>query len=287
MSDQSLLFDDSLELCDPDGAASGGSYWFEALAEGASFGDPQPVDVAILSLLRDGAITETQSNGNREQTFLIRVKATDNAALAEGVAALHLATGKRTTLVWTPPDDYGPATVFRVETSSLSSPEFDDLALLRNEMTLLLRLTCLPFAFSVDKITDDAGTPPSSGGTLLYNFESTTGWAATNSRLTGVYVVDSTIFTEGAGSIKSRTQSYDNWTDGESHSLGQDTVSGLALSTDTGGYLSVCVRPQWTLTTLNIYVTTASGGRAKVTSHSRLRSTRPDSLTTCGRSTAT
>ena len=266
MSDHSLLFDDALELCDEGGHVSGGTYWFETLAEGASFGEPQPIEVAINSLLLDGALTEKQGDGNREQSFLVTVKSTDGRGIADGVAALHLATGKRTTLVWTPPGGYAPPTVFDLETSSLHEPSgFDDLAWKRNEQVFRLRLVALPFGRSVDKIVDDAGTPPSSGGTLLLNCESNTDWAATSPwTYPAEYVVDTVIFTEGAGSIRSRGQNFTNLDDGTASSSGKDKVSSLSLSTGTGGYLSVAVRFEWTQVSFGIYMTTASGGRVLV-----------------------
>lgn len=263
---QSLLFDETLELCDPSGVASGGSYWFEALADGATFGDPEPVEVAIGSLLLDGIITETQSQGNREASFLIRVKATDSQGLAEGIAALRRSVGKRTTLEWTPPDGFGATTVFRVETSSLHSPGgFDDLALKRNEQQVVLRLVCLPYAYSATSIIDDAGTPPSSG-TVVLNCESTTGWAV-GSTMTypAEYVVDTTIFAEGARSVRSRIQSYRNDVTPTQSNV-WDKVSGLNISTGTGGYLSVAFRVEWTMQSYRLFMTSATGGRVEITS---------------------
>lgn len=244
----SLLFDGTLELIDPDGSVSGGSYWFETLAEGASFGDPQPVEVGIASLLRDGALVEKTGDGNRESFWMIRVKAADQGALDDGVAALHCATGKRTTLVFTPPDGYGPARVWDVETSNLLEPNgFDDLAYMkRNQMVFRLRLVCQPFRRGTTEIIDDAGTPPSTGGTLLYNCESTTGWAGWTGA--GSAVVDTVIFTEGAGSIRTQTTNISTgsylatfyWL-----SYSSDQVTGLSLSTGTGGYLSLAVRIEY------------------------------------------
>lgn len=241
MAGHSLLFDDSIELCDKDGRLSGGSYWFETLAEGASFGDPQPVEVGIASLMRDGAIVEKTGDNNRESFWMVRVCATDQGALDEGVAVLHRATGKRTTLVFTPPDGYGEARVWDVETSNLLEPNgFDDLAYTRrNQMVFRLRLVCQPFRRSTTLTIDDAGTPPSSGGTLLYNCESTTGWASVGGFPD--ITVDTVVFTEGAGSIKARAQTQ---TVDASASIARssDSVSGLSLSTGTGGYFSVAVR---------------------------------------------
>lgn len=252
MSGKSLLFDGTLELCGDGGIASDGSFWFEALT-GSSFGDPQPVEAAITSLLRDGALTSTERDDNREVSILVRVKGTDSAALAAGVAALHRAVGRQSTLVWTPPDEFAPPTVFDVQTSSLANPgDFDDLDYtVRNQQTYRLRLVCLPYARSDTLIIDDAGTPPSTGGTLLYNCESTSGWSAADyagaALSGGVFAVDSVIYTEGAGSMKSLLVG--NWDQGfeshYAHGASFDRVTGLALSTGAGGYMSVAIKVQY------------------------------------------
>src|SRR3546814_6671757 len=175
MSDAvSLVLDGDLEL--RGGEDEDGAFWVETLAHGASFGDPAPVEVAIASLLGDGSLVERTSDGNRAVTFQIKIKATDPAGVAQGRARLYRLLGKRTTLVWRD-GDY-PATVFDVETSSAVRPSgFDDLEYLRNEETVALRFECLPYARSLEPIVDAADTPPSDGGTLLYNCESTTGWS--------------------------------------------------------------------------------------------------------------
>src|SRR3546814_2606272 len=129
MSDAfSLVLDGDLELIG--GEDEDGAFWFETLAQGASFGDPAPVEVAIASLLRDGSLVERTSDGNRAVTFQIKIKSTDPAGVAQGRARLDRLLGKRTTLVWRD-GDY-PATVFDVETSSAVRPSgFDDLEYLQ------------------------------------------------------------------------------------------------------------------------------------------------------------
>lgn len=246
----SLVFDDTIELHDPDGHVSDQDFWFEGIAEGSSWGDPQPIEVTLNSLMRDGAIVSMTGDGNREATFPIRVMATDSASLDAGVQALQAATRKRTTLVWTPEDGYCEPRVWDVETSNLLQPGgISDLEYVRNQQVFTLRLVCQPYRRSAVEVVDDAGTPPSSGGTLLYNCESTTGWADWYSGgLTPV--VDSVIFTEGAGSL--RTQShYPLITTGSSYSYfywrsySTDQVTGLSLDTDTGGYLSIAIRIEY------------------------------------------
>ena len=251
----SLLFDDDLELIG--GGSSDGAYSFMVWRAGIqSFGEPQPVEVAINSLLRDGALTSTESVGNREVSLLVEVQSTDGGGLARGIAALHQATQKRTTLAWTPPDGYAPTTVFDVETSSLHVPsEFDDLAWVENRQTFRLRLVCLPYARSLVKFTDAASSPPSGGsGTVFNNCESTTGWATWGyQNQTPSITVDTSVFTQGAGSVKSRlTEWYPGSVSGTGNGTGgyyspcqgngRDQVTGLSLDTGTGGYVSVAVR---------------------------------------------
>ena len=235
---------------------------------GADLGNADADVVTLESLLADGQIESLVRRLNRGMSVGIVVQGADLAEVQANEAALVGECDRRqNTFTLDLGDGLAEPMVF--ETTVIDpqrvtgeGSEAQDMATL-HLWTLAIRAQ--PFWRSQTKIIDDAGTPPSTGGTLLYNFESTTGWAPTGSAPSGSeYVVDSAIFTEGAGSIRSRTQTYDNWTDGESHSRGADGVSGLSLSTDTGGYLSQCVRFQWTKTIFNIYVTTTTGGRVKV-----------------------
>ena len=270
MSRHSLLFDGNLELVG--GEADDRSYWFDALT-GSSFGEPQPVEVAISSLLRDGALMETESVGNREVSLIVEVHSTDGAGLTSGIAALHRATGKRTTLVWTPPDGYAPPTVFSVETSALMNPgDFDGVAWAQGRQTFRLRLTCLPYGRSVGFLSDEASTPEISGGTVLYGAESTSGWATfgATSSTAPEFTVDSSTFTEGTGSVKSLMT---NWAPGRvdvnatggfyspAQGTSHDEVTGLSLSTGTGGYLAVAVRGEPTneTTVQKVWTSVSSG----------------------------
>lgn len=247
----SLVFDNDIELID----SPGGDYWFELLAS-TDFGNPQSVEVQLTSLLRDGTIVATQKADNREAVLPIRVRGSDSLALNDGEARLALACGKQTTLVYTPADGIAPPTVFRVLTSSLEAPS-DDMAELHNRRTYRLRLVCEPFTRSVTKIVDSAGTPPSSGGTVVYAAESTTGWSKWAYTAGAAAVVDTTVHAQGTGSIRVEagaggdgTTSYGNQvTSGYSG----DQVTGLAVSTGTGGYLSVKVRTEFTETMYDNY----------------------------------
>lgn len=259
----SLLFDGDIELNSDISEEDG--YRFELLSTSRR-GSPVPVEVTLASFIRDGSIVEWERDENREMTLQIRVTAPDSQALSLGVARLDRATKKRTTLIWESMDGIAPSTLFDVQTSNLIEPDWNDLAEVRNQRTFGLRLVCLPQAFSVDEIIDDAGTPPSSGGTLLDACESTTGWArAASMTYPAVYAVDAAIYSEGAGSLKSRVQRFTNdFSAGTARSTAWDARSGLSYSTGSGGYLGARLRVQYSLLSVRIWVTTVEEGRVEV-----------------------
>lgn len=164
-----------LVLGDLDLNADYGNYRLETLADDASFGNPQPVEVAIASLLADGAIASTTRHDNREAFFRVLVSAGDGTGLAEGEAALVAQLARRNELAWTPPAGWGPTTVFEVATSSLTHT-FDDQAELRLQRAYGVRLVCLPWGRSVGRVVTPAvaeGTP-----TVVDAMDSATGWTA-------------------------------------------------------------------------------------------------------------
>lgn len=245
-SGYSLLFDGDIELYD--GEDESGTFWFTSVAEGTSFGDPSPVEVAVASLLRDGSLVERTGNGNREVTLRVTINSTDPVGLAEGRARLDRATGKRTTLVWQD-GDY-PATVFLVETSAIVPPGgFDDLEYLRNQSTVGLRLTCLPFTRSEVSHMDDADTPPSEPGVVLASLDTTTGWSSWDTTVNPPntaapdFAADAVVKAEGTASVKSRATYFDDdYFNGLAYAWNKDKVTGLSLDTDTGGYLAISIR---------------------------------------------
>lgn len=231
--DRSLLFD-TIELYRGETVAE--DYWFEVLADGAAWGDPQQIEVIVASLLRDGALTETESNGNRTAQFQIKVCATDPVGLSQGVEALHRATRKRTTLRWQD-GDY-PATVLDVETSALREPGgFDDLAYNRNETVYVLSLTCLPFARGEFLQTTEATAVPSVGD-VVNDADATTGWSAT---APGGVSLDTVTFYEGTGSV-AVTPYTGPATGGGADVYTYETTLTQAIDVDAGGYLSFVVR---------------------------------------------
>lgn len=176
----------NLALTDPDGALNGQGFTIEAMAEGTEWGNPQPVIVAIKSLLQDGSLVQKIGDDNREgATLRVTITAGNSAALALGEAALVAEVGRRNTLTWTPPDGWGPATVFDVVMSSLSF-SFDDLDELLLQRVYVVKLTCAPFGRSVEsvQVTAIASAPASPVLTPMDNGSSTAGWAGSPGAVT-------------------------------------------------------------------------------------------------------
>jgi hypothetical protein len=157
-----LLFG-SLELAD-DLTGWHPDFEIHTLADDATWGNPQPIEVAVKSLLQDGSIVATTGHDNREAFIRLTLKASDGIGLALAEQAVNAEVGRLNTLTWTPPDSFGPPTVFEVVTSSLEHT-FDDMDELRLQRTYGLRLVCQPFARSVDETTATALAAAESFGT--------------------------------------------------------------------------------------------------------------------------
>ena len=217
---------------------------------GADLGNAQTVTAVVDSLLTDGELLSGERESNREIVLSVVVEGTDLAAVADAEALLVGEVRKqRNTLVVYPGDDMGPSSTFDTFRAQVEWQRDDDLerAGLRR---FVLTIPALPFTSSFDTIVDDADTPPSDGGTLLNNCESTTGWSQAESPFgsgsigTG-YAVDTVVFTEGAGSIRSRPwygyRYY--WVADPYYTYGfHDRVTGLSLDTGTGGYLAISIK---------------------------------------------
>ena len=168
-----------------DGPGGGDEFVIEALADDASWDSPKPVEVTVNTLLQNSSMVITERYDNREAFLRVTIKAPDSMVLAEGEAALFAELGKRNTLTWTPPDGYGPPTVFRVITSSMDHA-FDDLAEVKLlERTYGIRLVCEAFARSDFEVTTEAEFQPTDGGdpvtpidTEIDDCSSATGWSA-------------------------------------------------------------------------------------------------------------
>jgi hypothetical protein len=147
------------------------------MADGATLGNPEPVDRAVVSSLLDGSFVTTESHGNREPSFQVWIEAPDSIALAYGEKLLFQQCSQRVEFGWTPPDGWGARTVFEAFTSHIQH-QFDDLSeLLYLRRSYLLQLTCYPFGLSEDEVTDtavDYAVTPVT--TVISDGTSTTGW---------------------------------------------------------------------------------------------------------------
>lgn len=213
---------------------------------GSDLGNPENVSDVLASLLADGEIESLSRRSNRTMTIPILIDGTDLADLAAAEQLLIAECDKqRNTLSINPGDDIGATTIFDTFAAQ-AVREYDDDTELAGYRRWNLTIKALPFGRSTTKVIDDAGTPPSSSGTLLYNCESTTGWS-TDPLFTspGPPTVDTVIFAEGAGSLRTGAAYWYAYDNGEQTGYSKDTVVGLSLDTDTGGYLSVAIRAQY------------------------------------------
>ena len=239
---------------------------------GSDLGNAENVVDVMASLLADGEIETAVRRSNRTIVIPVLIAGSDLAELAAAEASLVAECDRlANTLSVTPGDDHAPATVF--DTVSIQ-PErvYDDNFEIANMRRWRLTIRALPFGRSSTLIEDDAGSPPSSGGTLLDNCEDDTNWSTwttgSGAALEDISV-DAVIFAEGAGSIKSRMI---QWTWYGSHYQGNsfDKRTGLSLDTDTGGYLSIKIRTEWAddpsdpMGLVNLWMTTATGGEVEI-----------------------
>ena len=233
-----------------------------AVEFGGDMGDPDSVAEVINSLLADGELELSSRRGNRTMTFPVLIDDSDLLALAEAETLLTAECDKqRNTFSIDPGDGIAPVTVFDTFRASARFKRSDDeeqAGVRRYELSF----RALPFGRSTGKFLDVASSPPgASAGTLVNNCQSTTGWASFGGSLTPSFAVDSTVFTEGAGSIKSWVTQWEPGSDGGSgtqsngaggtqtyHSytanggFGRDQITGLSVATGTGGYMSVAIR---------------------------------------------
>jgi hypothetical protein len=164
----------SLDLIDPTGTP----YAIETLSEGTDWGNPQPIEVAVRSLLQDGSIAVTEGHDNREVRIRVVITSDDMSDLADGDAALFKELGKPNILTYTPPGTGGVDTVFDVVTSSLEQIP-DDLAEVDGEHHWSVRLVCLPFGRSASQVSIAALPATGSTTTSVDAGSATTNWTAT------------------------------------------------------------------------------------------------------------
>ena len=142
MSDHVLLFGATSLNGGPH--VSGSGFTLNVEADDFTFGNPQPVEVGIRSLLQDGSIVSTQGYDNAESFWRVTIEGDDSAELEAGRAALVAEVGRPNLLTWVHPDGLSPARVYEVHTSSLQHVfnDWDETQLLR--MVFGLRLAPMP-----------------------------------------------------------------------------------------------------------------------------------------------
>lgn len=251
-----------------------------ALRFGADLGNAEGEAVTLESLLADGQIESLVRRLNRGMTIGVIVEGADLAEVQANEAALVVECDRnQNTFTLDLGDGFAEPMVFDttlIEPERVTGEGSDahDMAGLH---LWALSIKAHPYWRTATTIIDDAGTPPSSSGTLLYNCESTTGWSkwSTNSGSGGSNIgtaiaVDNVIYAEGAGSIRTESNaSYNRSGAGPWDFTSADKVEGLSLSTDTGGYLSIAIKTAFTAATSpplqHLWMTTTAGGEAEVT----------------------
>src|SRR5205085_908893 len=74
---------------------STGGYTLEVAAEGATFGNPNAIVVAIKSLLQDGSVAQITGHDNRTVVFKVLITADSYDSLTEGEEALMIEVRKQ------------------------------------------------------------------------------------------------------------------------------------------------------------------------------------------------
>jgi hypothetical protein len=151
----------------------------QVLSEGTTRGNPMPIETAVKSWLQDGSIVVTQNHDNREVHIRVRFFGADLTALATKEATLLAELNKQNTLTWTPSN--GPASVFRVVTSSLDYDDGDDTGegQAKPWRTFNLRLVCEAFVASATETVTAALAASGTTTTLVNDGSATTNWTGT------------------------------------------------------------------------------------------------------------
>lgn len=143
---------------------------------GTSWGTAEDIIDIVESFLQDGATEATTRRGNRELPLRLRLTATDSGALAAAEAALVAEctacdpVDGVNTLTWTPPDGFGPPSVFDIVGAHLAHDLADSeisygKTVLRRYYSLTLR--GLPFSRSVFATELTVPAPPATVTTVV------------------------------------------------------------------------------------------------------------------------
>lgn len=171
----------SLVLAGSEDSAS--AYRLYALADDTDWGNPEPVETVIDSMLGDGQLVSIDRDNNRTATIGIRIEASDGRAMAVAEADLVAETRKPNVLAWQPPDAFAPLTVFDVITSYLEH-DFDDIDELSSHRRYILHLTLYPHARPDELVVEEAlgeGIAPSGAPPvveLVSDCSTLSGWTA-------------------------------------------------------------------------------------------------------------
>lgn len=247
---------------------------------GSDQGAPESAVELLASLLPDGDLVSLTRRSNRTITLTVIIEGADLAAVQDAESALALECGRALNTLTIDPGD-GFAAEMAFDTFAFDPKRIcDDNMEIAGYRRWVLEIPAMPFRRSTTPIIDDAGTPPSSGGTLLYDAESTTGWSKWDTfpghgggEIGTDIDVDTVVFDEGTASVRAESQySYSYWeTTGATFWDSNDKVVGLSLDTDTGGYLSVSIKVVFedyleffTPGLVQLWMTTATGGEEEI-----------------------
>lgn len=202
---------------DLDPTSEGSTYEITAMAtegEGLNLGNPEPVEVALRSLLQDGSIVFSQGHDNREVLVAITVRGATGDALAQAESALMGQIGRAgVNLTWRSVTPFTTPGVFEVVTSSL---DYDFIPDREHALSRLyvIRLVCLPWVRSVARfvsaatpVRDEGGVPITPAVTSISAATSTTGWSSTVGAVTLVESGSAVSRDGGVGTNLTRTGS--------------------------------------------------------------------------------
>lgn len=162
-----------------------GGITFQAMAEGATLGNPQPAYRDIASALQDGSVSAIDRYGNREPAFQVWIKASDSVLLDRGQIMLNNACKNRPLLGWRPADGVVERRIYVCQTAH-PNYIFDDLSELPDHNRILhrrfdLRLVCDPWSYSPELTVVEAvpaGTPVTPVNLPISDGTSATGWTS-------------------------------------------------------------------------------------------------------------
>jgi hypothetical protein len=146
-----------------------------------TWGNPSPVTVAVLSLLRQGSLVSYDHTENRNIVLRVTVVAEDSNRLALGERALQLECERSNTLTWTPPDGAGQPTVFDIVWSQLEL-DFDHQDELLLQRTYKITMQALPYGRNADLVVTAATETESTAveAAVVDDGSDATNWVSLN-----------------------------------------------------------------------------------------------------------